>query len=441
MKCLYSLINCTILTVDRNDRFFEDGIIVVENNKIKEIGSKEKVIPKGIIYDMEGKLVMPGLINTHTHSHSSIFKNQADDFKLMDWLKKAMWPMEKYLSADRAYAATALSCYEYIKSGITCYADQFYYAGVIAKAVQKSGLRCFLGATVFTNPSPETDDTFESAQKFIEEYIGKEEETLIYPCIGPHAPYSVEEEEWKKCVDISQKYGLIIHTHISETLDENKEIKEKTGMSPTRWLESMGVLNQNVLAAHSIHLSEEDMDLYSKYNVKVSTNPVSNLKLVSGIMPLKKMWDRGITVSIGTDGAQSNNSMDLIRDARTCALIHKQVMDDATFFTAKQSVRMCTIEGAKALNMEDKIGSLEVGKFADIIAFDSESPRLCPLHRGSLKNLYSTIAYSALGADVSDVIVNGKWVMKNNKILTFDVKEVIKEGQIASEFLVKNSKI
>ena len=125
MKCLYSLINCTILTVDRNDRFFEDGIIVVENNKIKEIGSKEKVIPKGIIYDMEGKLVMPGLINTHTHSHSSIFKNQADDFKLMDWLKKAMWPMEKYLSADRAYAATALSCYEYIKSGITCYADQF----------------------------------------------------------------------------------------------------------------------------------------------------------------------------------------------------------------------------------------------------------------------------------------------------------------------------
>lgn len=441
MKCLYSLINCTIITVDRNDRFFEDGVIVVENNKIKEIGSKENVIPEGIIYDMEGKLVMPGLINTHTHSHSSIFKNQADDLKLMDWLKKAMWPMEKYLSADRAYAATALSCYEYIKSGITCYADQFYYAGVIAKAAQKSGLRCFLGATVFTNPSPETNDTFESAKNFIEEYIGKEEETLIYPCIGPHAPYSVEEKEWKKCVEISQKYDLIIHTHISETLDENKEIKEKTGMSPTRWLESMGVLNQNVVAAHSIHLSEEDMDLYSKYNVKVSTNPVSNLKLVSGIMPLKKMWDKGIIVSIGTDGAQSNNSMDLIRDARTCALIHKQVMDDATFFTAKQSVRMCTIEGAKALNMEDKIGSLEVGKLADIIAFDSESPRLCPLHRDSLKNLYSTIAYSALGSDVSDVIVNGKWVMKNNKILTFDVKEVIKEGQIASEFLVMNSKI
>lgn len=437
MDNCYTLKNCTVLTVDEADRFYENGVIVVENGLISELGAAGEITPRGETVDMSGKLVMPGLINTHTHSHSSIFKNQADDLKLMDWLKKAMWPMEKRLSAERSRAATSLSCLEYIAGGITCIADQFYYAMATAEAEQESGLRSFLAATVFTDPSPETSDTLAAATAFIERYAGRQDETLIYPCIGPHAPYSVSETLWRECVRLSEKHELIIHTHISETKDENDQIMAQTGMSPTAWLDSMGVLDRNVLAAHSVHLSDADIELYARKNVRVTYNPVSNLKLSSGIMPMKKLRDKGVLVSIGTDGAQSNNSMDLLRDLRTGVLIQKQSNDDATFMAARDAVRMVTIDGARALGMQQQIGSLEKGKKADIIALDTESPRLCPLHRGSLGNLYATVTYSACGADVTDTIVNGRWLMKNREMLSLDAKKVRAQAQAASEYLVK----
>lgn len=436
MDSCYTLKNCTVLTVDETDSFYENGVIVVENGIISELGAAGEVIPRGESVDMGGKLVMPGLINTHTHSHSSIFKNQADDLKLMDWLNKAMWPMEKRLSAKRSRAATSLSCLEYISGGITCIADQFYYAMETAEAEQESGLRSFLAATVFTNPSPETDDTLAAAAAFVERYAGRQDETLIYPCIGPHAPYSVSEALWRECVKLSEKYDLIIHTHISETQDENDQIMAQTGMSPTAWLERMGVLDRRVLAAHSVHLSDADIGIYERKNVCATYNPVSNLKLASGMMPMKKLRDKGVLVSIGTDGAQSNNSMDLLRDLRTGVLIQKQYNDDATFLTAREAVRMATIDGARTLGMQQQIGSLEKGKKADIIALDTESPRLCPLHRGSINNLYATVTYSACGADVTDTIVNGRWLMKNREILTLDAKKVRARAQEASEYLI-----
>jgi len=438
---LYTLTNCTIITVDDKDSFYANGTLIVKNNRIKELGTSERVSPLGKVIDMGGKLIMPGLINTHTHSHSSLFKNQADDMTLMDWLKKAMWPMERFLSKERSFAATSLSCLEYIQGGITCYADQFYFADTTAAAAQSSGLRVFLAPTVFTNPSPETTDTLSAAVDFIEKYHGKQEDTLVYPCIGPHAPYSVSERLWRECAKLSEKYKLIIHTHISETIDENNQIKEQTGMSPTQWLNSMGVLERPVLAAHSIHLDEQDMELYARKNVRVAYNPVSNLKLVSGVMPMKRMREKNILISMGTDGAQSNNSMDLLRDLRTGVLLQKQVNEEATFFTSREAIRMVTINGAKALDMQEQIGSLEVGKRADLIALDTTSPRLCPLHRSSLKNLYSTITYSAIGSDVCDVIVDGKWVMHDKKVLTLNVSDVQKNAQEASEYLVKNANL
>ena len=433
----YTLTNCTIITVDESDNFYPNGSIVVEGNIIKEIGNRSEIEPKGEIFDMQEALVMPGLINTHTHSHSSIFKNQADDLRLMEWLETAMWPMEKRLNAERAYAACALSCLEYLKCGITTYADQFYYADTIAKAAEKSGLRCFLGATVFSKPSPETDNTLQAAVDFIEKWQGKEKTTRVYPCIGPHAPYSVSAEIFKEISGLAQKRNLLIHTHISETVEENAGIEAREGCSPTKWLRDLGLFENKVLAAHCVHLSDEDMDIFALGNVSVSYNPVSNLKLVSGIMNYGKLKDRAVTVGIGTDGAQSNNSMDLLRDMRTGALLQKYIADDPTVFTARQSVRMMTIEGAKALFMQDQIGSLECGKLADIIALDPKSPRLCPLHRGSLENLYAALAYSVCGADVTDTIVDGRWVMRNRKAMFLNEDEVCKTAQIASEFLIK----
>lgn len=435
---MQTLTNCTILTMNANDDFYAKGRIVLEGNRIVSVGSQEDIPLQGTVVDMNGKLVMPGLINVHTHSYSAALRNAADDLRLMEWLNTAIWPMEKKLSYDRSLAASTMSCLEYLQSGTTTYVDMFYYTDATAKAARRSGLRCLLAAAVFSDPIIETDDSAGAAEKFIRNYIGHEEETLVYPCIGPHAPYSVKADTWKKCMDIADKYGVLLHTHLAETEDEVRMIKEQTGMSPAAWLESMGVFDRPVLAAHSIHLDENDLDIYQRHHVSVAYNPVSNLKLVSGIMPLKEMRERGLVVGIGTDGAQSNNSMDLLRDLRTGVLIQKMHNNDPTFFPAREAVRMATIDGARAIGMEGKIGSLECGKYADLIALDCTSPRLSPLHIESLKNLYAAIAYSAYGADVTDSMVNGRWLMKDREVLSMDAAVVRREAQEASRHMTES---
>lgn len=436
---MQTLTNCTILTVDGQDTVYSRGRIQIQDKRILAVGDESTVPLAGETVDLGGGLVMPGLINTHTHSHSSIFRNQADDLRLMDWLKKAMWPMEKFLSPELAYAATALSCLEYLRCGITTYADQFYFANTIAHAAQKSGLRCFLAATVFTNPSPETSDTLGAAVKLIQDWKGKEWETHVYPCIGPHAPYSVSGDLFREVTSLSRSYALLIHTHISETQDENDQIRAQTGLSPTQWLESLGVFQQPVLAAHSIHLSPEDLDIYERRGVHVTYNPVSNMKLASGIMPYREMRRRGIQISLGTDGAQSNNSMDILRDLREGVLLQKVTAMDATVFSSREAVRMATIEGARALGMDKQLGSLESGKLADLIVLDPQSPRLTPLHRNDHNHLYGAVTYSACGPDVQDVMVDGKWLIRDRQVSAFDEGEVLRQGQSASEYLVRHA--
>ncbi|MDR1618836.1 MAG: amidohydrolase [Treponema sp.] len=437
-ECL-TLDNCSILTVDEKDTVYPQGRIVVEGDRIARLGSGDQVEARGEILDMGGALAMPGLVNTHTHSHSSIFRGLGDDLPLMDWLQKAMWPLEKFLTRESMYHAARLSCLEYIHSGITTYADQIYFADAAARAARESGLRCFLAATVFQGPSPETDDTFRAACAFIEQWRGGEKETRVYPCIGPHAPYSVDEDLFRRIRALAEKYGLLIHTHISETADENNIIMKKTGLSPVRWLESLGIFELPVLAAHSIHLDEADLSVYERCGAAVSYNPVSNLKLVSGIMPLAAMRRRGITVGIGTDGAQSNNSMDLLRDLRTGVLIQKQKNGDAAFFNAREAVRMATIDGARALRIDGETGSLRAGKKADIIFLDPAGPRLVPLHPSRSARLYSTVCYAASGGDVRDVMVEGRWVMRDRRAVNLCEEEIREAAQRASEHLMRQA--
>lgn len=439
MKQTYTILHGVIVTVDEADHYYPDGSMVVEDGLIVEIGNGEEITPRGELIDMKGKLVLPGFINTHTHSHASIFKGFGDDMELMDWLHHAMWPTEQHMTGDIAYAATRMSCLEYAQSGITTYADQFYFSGQVAQAASESGLRCFLAPSVFTKSTAETDDTFKAAKKFIETWIGREKTTNVYPCIGPHAPYSVDGPLFQKVNQLADAYDLLIHVHISETLDENRQIMEQYGMSPTEWLHSLGVFEHKVLAAHSIHLSPHDMELYRQYGVHASYNPVSNLKLVSGIMPLKELKEAGISVSIGTDGSNSNNSMDLLRDLKTGALIQKMKYQDAAFLPARDAIRMLTIEGAKALYLDRETGSLEVGKWADFVAMDPTSPRLTPLYTDEVTRLYAAVVYGAYGADIVDTVVNGNWVMKDRKICTFDETEVRKEAQKAGEYLLERA--
>lgn len=433
-----TLINGTVLSVDKMNSFFPDGAIVVSDGKIEKIGSAGDIKPEGEIIDMNGKLILPGLINTHTHTHSTLFRNAADDLKLMDWLNKVIWSAEKYLTEERSYRATSLSCLEMLQNGITTYADQYYYAQITAKAAAESGLRAFIAPSVFTKPSPETDNTLEKAVDFIESYKNKPD-SKIYPCIGPHAPYSVHDELWKQVVEIAKKDDLIIHTHISETLDENQQIKEQTGISPTEYLNNMGVFDCRVLAAHCIHISDLDIDIFDKNNAAVSYNPVSNMKLVSGIMPYKKLKQKGVLLSLGTDGAQSNNTLDLLRDLRTGILLQKLINDDATFINAEEAVRLVTIEGARALGMDDKIGSLEVGKQADLIAVDMNKPQLQPFHKNMLKNVYASIAYTISGADITDSMVGGQWLMRERNVLSFNADTVVQNARKASEAILKSA--
>lgn len=439
MKTTFTVINGTILTIDEKDNCYENGAMIVKDGCIHWIGHENQVQPQGEVIDLKGGLVMPGLVNTHTHTHSSIFRNFGDDMELMDWLNYSMWPTERFLTGELAYDATRMSCLEFIRSGITAYADQFYFAEDVAAAAAESGLCCYLAPSVFTRATAETDNTLKAAVQFIEKWHGRQEETGVHVCIGPHAPYSVDEKLFKEAVELAKKYDIILHTHISETKDENRQIQERYGMSPVQWLESMGVMEAKVLAAHCIHLSDEDMDIFQRNRVHVSYNPISNLKLVSGIMPVKNMLERGICVSIGTDGAQSNNSMDLLNDLKTGVLLQKQILNDAEFLPAREAIRMATIEGARALYCEESRGSLELGKRADFIILDSKSPRLTPLIRSSAEKLYAAIVYSAYGADVVSVCAGGRWLMKQREVLTLNEEEVLQKAQAGSLYLAKSA--
>lgn len=438
-KNTFTLTNCIILTMDEKDTNYPSGSIIIEGNLIIDIGSSSEIQPKGEIYDMKGKILMPGFVNTHTHSPSPLCRGMADDLELMDWLKNRIWPIEKNLTDEIAFWGSSLSFLEFLESGVTTFADQYFFADSIAEAAKNSGLRGFIAPTVFTNASPETKDTIQAAVNFIEKYKGKENETLIYPCIGPHAPYSCSKEILMKVRDISSKYDILIHTHISETLNENREIYEQTGLSPTQYLDSLGILDQKTLAAHCIHMDKKDIQIFKKKKVSVSYNPISNLKLVSGFMPMKEMLENDILISIGTDGAQSNNSLDLLSDLKTGVLIQKQINNDATFLRSRDALRMITINGAKALGMGHMIGSLEKGKLADIISMDLNNSNMRPLHKNCTDNVFSAVVYSAKGTNICDVIVNGKFLLRDRKVKNVDKQEILKQAQKSAEYIMSKA--
>lgn len=433
-----TLLNSAILTMDARDTWYPRGYLVIEGNRIAEIGEGSCPRPRGVVYDLDGKLVLPGLINTHTHTPSPLFRGMADDLMLMDWLQKVIWPAERHLTAEAVYWGTSLSCLEFVENGITTIADQYFFADAVAEAIKSSGLRGALAATVFSHPSPETDQTLRAAVDFVSRYRGREDETHIYPCFGPHAPYSCNEETLREVAALAEQYGVLVHIHISETREENERIRASTGLSPTRFLEQTGLLDQRVLAAHCIHLDEDDLDIFQEKRVGVSYNPVSNLKLVSGIMPLKRLWEHQVHVGLGTDGAQSNNSLDLLRDLKTGVLLQKQQEEDPTFCTAREAVRMLTIEGAEALGMADRIGSLEVGKLADLTVLDLEGSNLQPVYPHVLSNLYSHVVYSAMGSNVSHVMVDGEFLLYNRRLMRVNRKEILDHvKKLAGELLQK----
>ena len=434
-----TLIHGVVLPIDGKETIFQDGMIVLKDDRIVYIGPADPDKATGEVISCSGKLLMPGFVNTHAHSGSTLFRSIADDHFLMDWLENYMWPIEKVQTAEYSQLATALCHLEFLRNGITTHADMWIYGKWTARAALESGLRSVICPTVFSRPSTETPDPLAASMAFVEEYLGRENETRIYPGIAPHAVYSCTPETLREVADFAKKHRVLIHTHISETKKENVDCLAAHGCTPTELMLDAGIFESHVLAAHCVHMSDHDWQIMRDHKAAVSYNPVSNLKLCSGIMDLDAAFRNDVCVSIGTDGPQSNNSLDLLRDLKTGSLIQKNNRMDPTFFPAEKAVEMITIEGARALGLEHEIGSLEIGKKADIIALDLNEPEFVPAHCGSYGNIWSLIVYAAAGRNVTDVFVDGECLLKDRVPQRIDVDHLIRESQRISSVMLKEA--
>jgi len=426
-----TLENCTVVTVDACDRIIADGKVVIEGGVIKAVGASRDIKAQGETVDLRGRLLMPGLINAHTHSPAAVLRGFADDYFLRDWLVNYIWPAEKHLTAEYAYCGARLSYLEFLYNGMTTNVDMWYFADSVARAAMDTGLRAVVAAGVFEFPSPESASPVEDAFAFAEKYIGREAETLIYPALGPHDANTCSAALLRELADFAGKKGLLIHGHLSETAGDNEEIQLKYGVSPTRYMADSGIMQSRTLFAHCIHLSDDDISILKSANASVCYNPVSNMKLCDGVMPIKRLKAAGLNLAIGVDGAQSNNSLDLLSDAKSGALLQKLTNNDPTFLPARDTVRMLTIDGARAIGMEHMLGSIEPGKAADVITLATDIPGMNP-RQTDAAGIYSQIAYVAAGAAVRDVIVNGKLLLRDGIALSVDTAEVVHQANRAS---------
>lgn len=439
MQSSFTLQNAQIVTMDRNERYFARGMLIARGKRIEYVGESGSRESEGTVIDMSGKLLMPGLVNTHAHSASGLFRGIADDLFLMEWLENHMWPAERIQTAHTAYIAAALTHLEYLESGITTIADMWIFPDSTAKAAMEVGLRTFVCATVFSRSSTESEEPIRSAEDFVKRWKGREEETRVYPAYGPHAVYSCNQDTLAEVARLAKRDDVLVHTHISETRDENTNCFARLKLSPTRAMEEAGIFENRVLAAHCVYVDEEDLEIFKKHDASVSYNPVSNLKLCSGIAPLEAMFREGVRVSIGTDGPQSNNSLDILRDLKIGALIQKNRLQDPTFLPAKEALKIATIYGAAALGMENEIGSLEAGKRVDIIALGLDRANMLPMRSEDPETIYSQIIYSASGANVTDVFVDGERLLKDRVPVRVDKEGILRQAQEASLLWGRNA--
>ncbi|MEW6001813.1 MAG: amidohydrolase family protein [Nitrospirota bacterium] len=413
-----------VLPMDEGLTVIRNGLIAVKGAKIIEVGSAEEISKKYTARSTikgKGKVVLPGLINTHTHAAMVYFRGIADDLPLKEWLENHIWPAEnRWLSPEFIHDAIELACLEMLKAGITTYNDMYFYEDAAAEATKRVGMRAVLGSGILDFPtvSAQTPDEYlENAEKFIVNWKGDE---LITPCIAPHALYTCSSETLRKSKAMAEKLGIPLHIHLSETEGEVREVIMRFNKRPVKYLEDLGFLDETVLAAHCIWLEDSEIELLAKRKVGVSHCMESNLKLASGFAPVVTMLQAGVKVTFGTDGAASNNDLNILSEMSTTAKVHKALSNDPTALDAKTALLMATRWGADVLGLGNKIGSLEKGKLADIIIINLKKPHLTPIY-----DVYSHIVYAAMASDVDTVMVNGKVVLNAGKLTTADESEIL----------------
>ena len=406
---------------------YEKQSILIKNNLISEISDEIPEDNAGKVIDANGKILLPGFINTHTHLSMTLFRGLADDLSLDSWLNDHIWPIEANLNGEYCYIGALLGAVELIKSGTTTFSDMYFYMEDVARAVDEAGLRAVLsyGMIDFSDAERREAEIKENFTLF--ENCNGMADGRIKVFLGPHSPYTASEELLIKVRQLADEYNMGIHIHVSETEKEINDVMEAKGKRPFEYLDEIGLLGPDVVAAHSVWLSDNEIDIIKKNNVKVSHNPCSNMKLASGIAPVSKLMKNDICVSIGTDGASSNNNLDLIEELKTASLLQKVDTLDPKALTANEAIAMGTIKGAEALGLSDEIGSIEVGKKADLILIDTNTANMTP----DSTNLSSNIIYSANGSNVDTTICNGKILMENKEILVLDEQEVYEKAKKA----------
>ena len=436
------LVGGTIVTMDEHLTVVTDGVVAVHGSKIVAIGTRTEILEQYTgkeQVDCTRKYIMPGLVNAHTHVPMTLLRGMADDLRLDVWLLGYIMPAEReFVNEEFCYLGTQLACAEMIRGGVTTFCDMYYFESEIARATSEAGMRAMLCESILKFPVPDAE-TYETSlaytRQFIQTWLN---DPLIKPTIAPHAPYSNTLETLQKSRDIALEFARPLMIHIAETRREVDDNVAEHGKSVVPWVKDTGLLDvDGVLMAHCVHVDEHEMRIMQKHNVSVAHCPSANLKLASGIAPIAQMLSMGINVAIGTDGPASNNDLDMFEEMRLAALIAKVNPADPTALPARTALTMATRNGARALRMEHQIGSLEVGKLADIIVVDSRATHNMPHYDFNPEAVYSQIVYATKSNDVQHTMVHGKFLMRDRQLLTLD-EEAIK--QKASDVAAKVGK-
>ena len=416
-----------ILPYPQASQFIPRGWVAVKDGLIQNVSSGDPPpLAARTVMDGQGCLVMPGVVNSHVHAPMSLFRGLADDLPLKSWFEDHIFPAEgKWVGEEFVYWGTLLACAEMIRAGTTAFADGYFFEDQAAKAARESGMRALLaqGTLDFPTPdSPSPEAGLKRIRAFIETWSGL---STIRPTLFAHSVYTCSPQLLTRCRDLALEYDVPWVIHLSETREEIEVVSKKYGRRPVDHLENLGLLSSNLIACHCVWLTGEEMDLLARRGVRVAHNPESNMKLASGVAPVPDLLKRGVPVGLGTDGCASNNNLDLFQEMDFAAKVHKVHRLDPTVMPAETVLEMATLGSARVLGMGGEIGSLEVGKKADVIVVDLNRPHLQPVY-----NVVSQLVYSATGADVRDVIIDGKIVMQNRRLLTLDEERILAEAKM-----------
>jgi len=420
-SCDLLLTNGHVLTMDDGFAVHAGGAVAIDDSSILAVGAIEDAYEAREVVDCRGRVVMPGIVNAHTHAPMTLLRGLADDLRLDVWLMGYMMPVERaFVRPDFVALGTRLACAEMIRSGTTCFADMYYFEESVAEAAAAAGMRAFCAQTILKFPAPDAssfEDSLARARDFIKRWQGH---PLVVPGPAPHAPYTCTVEILRACAELAGEFDVPLHTHLAETAFEVEQSRRDHGMPVVPWVKKQRMFDARVLAAHCVHVDEGEMRALKDAGAGVAHNPTSNLKLASGTAPAAKMLALGLNVGIGTDGPASNNDLDMFEEMRLAALLAKATAGDPTVLPARQALAMATRLGARAVHLGDITGSLEPGKRADLIVVDLERTHNLPRFGRDANAVYSQLVYAAKSTDVVHVMCNGQWLMRDRRLLTLD---------------------